>query len=147
MSKLSDLLTAARQQNSYWEAKLRHQFAADLLESLAACNISQRDFAEKAGVSPGYVSRVLAGNENLSFRTLVKLARTLNLEPELRTRPEGPVFQRVRQTDSDWSALEVAAFRRHGAPTFQFVAPSSAVNEQPYWAQPTQVLESLVKVA
>jgi transcriptional regulator with XRE-family HTH domain len=147
MGAFSELLTAARKKDSYWEARLRHQFAADMLESLSACGISQREFAEKAGVSPGYVSRVLAGNENLSIRTLVKLARALDLEPGVHARPGGPVFERIGTSGSDWSALEVAAYRQHGAPRFQFVKPSSAVNAQPYQAEPARARESLAKVA
>jgi transcriptional regulator with XRE-family HTH domain len=148
MGKFSEILNAAKQHDAYWEARLRQQFAADLLGALADLGISQREFAEKAAVSPGYVSRVLAGNENLSLRTLVKLARTLGLELDLSVHKSTAIFRQSRARVQDWSALEKAAYRRHGAPQFQFAASTaSAVNEQPYWAQPSSMQETMLKVA
>jgi len=148
MGKFTEILNAAKQHDAYWESRLRQQFAVDLLGALEDLGISQREFAEKAAVSPGYVSRVLAGNENLSIRTLVKLARTLNLEPDLSVHKATATFRQSRAGSQDWSALEKAAFRRHGAPQFQFAANTvSAVNEQPYRARPSQAQETILKVA
>lgn len=95
MSMFSELLAVAKQKDAYWEARLRHQFASSVLEALAARGMSQKEYAEKADVSAGYVSRVLSGNENLSLRTLVKLARALDLELDLLVHPKSHTFQHV----------------------------------------------------
>ena len=147
MSMFSDLLAAAKQKDAYWEARLRHQFAASVLEALAEHGMSQKDYAEKADLSPGYVSRVLAGNENLSLRTLVKLARVLDLDLDLRVYPKAPTFHLVDQDDHDWSMLEGAMHRQHGAPRFRLIKPVSAVNERTYGTWSDSPEEDLIKVA
>ena len=129
MTMFSELLAAARQKDSYWESRLRHQFASSVLEALAERGISQKEYAKKADVSAGYVSRVLAGNENLSLRTLVKLARVLDLDLDLRVYPKAPTFLQIDQDDHDWSMLEGSMQRQHGAPRFRLIKSAVTVNE------------------
>lgn len=146
----SKLLAVAKQKDTYWEARLRHQFAASVLEALAARGMSQKEYAEKADVSAGYVSRVLAGNENLSLRTLVKLARVLDLELDLRIYPKAPIFHQVErdgQDEQNWSMLEGAMQRRHGAPRLCLIKTAAAVNEQTYGTWAASSDEGLIKVA
>ena len=148
MSMFSELLAIAKQKDSYWEARLRHQFATSVLDALAKLRMSQKDYAEKAGVSAGYVSRVLAGNENLSLRTLVKLARVLDLDLDLRVYSQDPAFYQVEQDEHDWSMLEGAMQRQHGVPRFQLIkSAATAVNEGTYGAWAESPDEGLTKVA
>ena len=147
MSMFAELLSVAKQKDSYWESRLRHQFAASLLEALAERDMSQRDYADQAGVSPGYVSRVLAGNENLSLRTVVRLARVLGLDLDLRVYPQVPSFHQVNQSEHDWSMLEGAMQRQHGMPRFRLVRSPDAVNERTYGAWADNPDEGLMKVA
>ena len=147
MSMFSELLATAQQQNPYWESRLKHQFASSLLEALAEHGMSQKDYADRAGVSAGYVSRVLAGNENLSLRTLVKLARVLDLDLDLRVYPQTPTFHQVDQDEHDWSMLEGAMQRQHGVPQFRLITSPAAVNERTYGAWAASPDEGLMKVA
>jgi len=147
MSMFSKLLAVAKQKDAYWEARLRHQFASSVLQALAARGMSQKEYAEKADVSAGYVSRVLSGNENLSLRTLVKLARALDLELDLRAYPKAPIFHQIEQDEQDWSMLEGAMQRRHGAPRFRLIKTAAAVNERTYGTWAASPDEGLVKVA
>lgn len=53
--------------------------------------LTRADLASRMGVSPGRISQVLSGGENLTLRTLASLATALDsrFELELRPRPTG----------------------------------------------------------
>ena len=53
--------------------------------------ITRTDLAARMGVSPGRVSQVLSGGENLTLRTLASLASALDAHFELELRPAGVV--------------------------------------------------------
>jgi transcriptional regulator with XRE-family HTH domain len=53
--------------------------------------ITRADLATRMGVSPGRVSQVLSGGENLTLRTLASLASALDAHFELELRPAGAV--------------------------------------------------------
>jgi transcriptional regulator with XRE-family HTH domain len=57
---------------------------AGMLESLG---ITQRELGERIGVSPGRVSQILSGEENLTLRSLGALAWALGVRFELRPVP------------------------------------------------------------
>ena len=42
--------------------------------------ITQKTLAERVGVSPQYINKVLKGQENLSLQTIAKLSEALNME-------------------------------------------------------------------
>ena len=42
--------------------------------------ITQKTLAERVGVSPQYINKVLKGQENLSLQTIAKLSEALNIE-------------------------------------------------------------------
>ena len=42
--------------------------------------MTQKTLAEKVGVSPQYINKVLKGQENLSLQTIAKLSEALNME-------------------------------------------------------------------
>jgi transcriptional regulator with XRE-family HTH domain len=53
--------------------------------------ISRADLAARMGVSPGRVSQVLSGGENLTLRTLAALGAALDAQFELELRPAAAV--------------------------------------------------------
>ena len=53
--------------------------------------ISRADLASRMGVSPGRVSQVLSGGENLTLRTLAALGAALDAHFEVELRSVGPV--------------------------------------------------------
>jgi len=53
--------------------------------------LTRADLASRMGVSPGRVSQVLSGGENLTLRTLASLATALDGRFELALRPREPV--------------------------------------------------------
>ena len=52
--------------------------------------LTRADLAARMGVSPGRVSQVLSGGENLTLRTLVSLATALDGRFEVQFRPYKP---------------------------------------------------------
>jgi transcriptional regulator with XRE-family HTH domain len=54
-------------------------------------DLTRADLASRMGVSPGRVSQVLSGGENLTLRTLASLATALDARFELELRPLKPV--------------------------------------------------------
>jgi repressor LexA len=53
-------------------------------------SLTQEDLAELLGVTPRYVQSIEAGRQNLSVRSLVKLARALDARlPDLFSAPHG----------------------------------------------------------
>jgi transcriptional regulator with XRE-family HTH domain len=53
-------------------------------------NMTRADLAGRMGVSPGRVSQVLSGGENLTLRTLVSLATALDGRFDVQFRPHKP---------------------------------------------------------
>jgi transcriptional regulator with XRE-family HTH domain len=57
-------------------------------------DLTRADLAGRMGVSPGRVSQVLSGGENLTLRTLVCLATALDGRFEVQFRPHKPTDDR-----------------------------------------------------
>ena len=55
-------------------------FILSILRSLRELGMSQKDFAEKIGVSPQVVNRWVKGKENFTFETISKLEEALHIE-------------------------------------------------------------------
>ena len=55
------------------------KIALKILRTIRANGISQIDLAEKLGVSPQQVSKILKGQENLTLETIDKLEKALNI--------------------------------------------------------------------
>jgi antitoxin component HigA of HigAB toxin-antitoxin module len=53
-------------------------------------HMTRADLAGRMGVSPGRVSQVLSGGENLTLRTLVSLATALDGRFDVQFRPDKP---------------------------------------------------------
>jgi ribosome-binding protein aMBF1 (putative translation factor) len=64
--------------NRQW-LRVSQDIAFDILEKLDDLNWSQKDLAEKMGVSPQYVNKLVKGSENLTLETLVKLQGILDI--------------------------------------------------------------------
>jgi DNA-binding XRE family transcriptional regulator len=63
------------------EAWLDYSFkiALRVLNTLRSLPITQRDLAEKMGVTPQHVNKIVKGKENLSLETIAKLEKALGV--------------------------------------------------------------------
>jgi ribosome-binding protein aMBF1 (putative translation factor) len=53
--------------------------AFDILEKLDDLNWTQKDLAEKMGVSPQYINKIVKGSENFTLESLIKLQEILDI--------------------------------------------------------------------
>jgi len=72
MTTFATLLNRAKERETYWEESAKLQFAVELKTLLDQLNISQRDLAQRAGVSESQISQLLAGSKNLSLKSMLK---------------------------------------------------------------------------
>jgi transcriptional regulator with XRE-family HTH domain len=79
------------------------QFTNEITWYMKERNLTRADLAARMGVSPGRVSQVLSGGENLTLRTLAGLASALGARFEIGLSP----LQRV--ADSDHAAEAVTS--------------------------------------
>ena len=64
-----------RQENASWLRRSR-RVAYDMQDN----GLSRNDVAEKLGVSPQYVSKILSGKVNFSFKTISEIEEGLGIE-------------------------------------------------------------------
>lgn len=71
-----------RQQNKSWQ-KRSFQIAVLILKELriqkSKNGMTQKKFAERMGVSPQYVNKLLKGKENLTLETITKIEEVLDI--------------------------------------------------------------------
>jgi DNA-binding XRE family transcriptional regulator len=67
-----------RNANKTW-LKKSMLLAIFILNELRERKITQVEFANKLGVSPQYVNKILKGQENLTLETIVKIEQILNI--------------------------------------------------------------------
>ena len=68
-----------RQENAAW-LKRSQRVAFAIMDYMQANQLSRNDIAEKLGVSPQYVSRILFGKMNFTFKTISAIEQQLQLE-------------------------------------------------------------------
>ncbi len=56
------------------------KIALKVLRTLRKKGVSQKELAEKMGVSPQYVNKIVKGSENLSLETITKLETALDIQ-------------------------------------------------------------------
>ncbi|MFF4222295.1 helix-turn-helix domain-containing protein [Streptomyces sp. L500] len=64
-------------------ARLARQTTASLAGLLAERDMTRKELAEQLGVSPGRVSQILSGDENLTLRSLAAVAESLDATVEI----------------------------------------------------------------
>jgi len=67
-----------RQENEIW-LKWSRGIALNIVDYMQANNLSRSDMAAKLGVSPQYVSRILSGNTNFSFKSIAEIEKKLGI--------------------------------------------------------------------
>lgn len=92
MSKLNKKLSElASNQPSDWKAKAKFRrdnrewlkwsaaIAIKVLDALEAQGLTQKDLAERMDVSPQQISKIVAGQENLTLQTIIHLESLLGI--------------------------------------------------------------------
>ena len=67
-----------RKENARW-LRLSRQLAAMLMGYMQEHGLKRADLALRLGVSPQYVSKLLSGTENLSFKSIANIEERLGI--------------------------------------------------------------------
>ena len=67
-----------REKNEVW-LKWSQSIALSIVDYMQANNLSRSDIAIKLGVSPQYVSRILSGHTNFSFKSIAEIEKKLGI--------------------------------------------------------------------
>ncbi len=67
-----------RKENASWLCWSR-QVALAIIDYMQANGLKRADLAKKLGVSPQYVSKLLSGTENLSFKSVANIEEKLGI--------------------------------------------------------------------
>lgn len=100
-------------ENSFWFKleELLYDLTETIYERMKQKGISQRELAKRLGVSDAYISKILKGNENISLKTLLKLALALGLNVEIKMQPiEQRSYRKNDESTSNRSWQEVIDF-------------------------------------
>ena len=68
-----------RRDNASWLKRSR-RVAYAIMDYMQENQFSRNDIAEKLGVSPQYVSKILSGKANFSFKTISEIEEGLGIE-------------------------------------------------------------------
>ena len=92
MNKLNEKLSnLASAKPSEWKAKAKYRrdnrdwlkwsaaIAVKVLDALKAQGLTQKDLAERMGVSPQQISKIVRGQENLTLQTIINLEIILGI--------------------------------------------------------------------
>lgn len=67
-----------RQENEVW-LRWSRSIALSIVDYMQKNGLTRSDIANKLGVSPQYVSRILSGSTNFSFKSIAEIERKLGI--------------------------------------------------------------------
>lgn len=120
LALVSDIDVKAEEKNNWLIAnrqwlRVSQDIAFDILEKLDDLDWTQKDLAEKMGVSPPYINKIVKGSENFTLESLVKLQEILDI-------PILASYSKKKATTLSYDELNYA----HSIEDYS-VSPSSAV--------------------
>lgn len=68
-----------RQDNEVW-LKWSQGIAMKIIDYMQKHNLSRADIASRLGCSPQYVSKILSGHTNFSFKSIAEIEKCLNIQ-------------------------------------------------------------------
>lgn len=95
-----DLYRDAERHDDYWAAQASLAFTEDVCAVMEEKKISRTELARRLGTSPAYVTKLLRGDTNFTLATLVKVARALGAELEVRLHADSHREQPAAQETS-----------------------------------------------
>jgi transcriptional regulator with XRE-family HTH domain len=97
IKSFKQLLADAKLQDDYWVEKAKLHFSIELNRFFKQSGMAQKDLAEKINTSSAYVTKVFRGDANFTIETMVKLARAVDCELQIRIEP--------KQADEIWFSV------------------------------------------
>jgi len=87
LEALREKVNAARGTFDYRLEKILFQLGEDICLLMEQQRLSRTQLAERMGVSPAYITKILSGNPNLTIKSLLKLADAMGKELTLQFAP------------------------------------------------------------
>jgi len=99
--KYKDLFRKAKQSPDYWEEVFNLELTEDIWKIMKNRRISQKKLSSLLGTSEAYVSKILNGNQNLSIKSISKLAFVLGSAPHIHIAPIDAIVEWKERSSSD----------------------------------------------
>ncbi|OQW97124.1 MAG: hypothetical protein BWK77_02585 [Verrucomicrobia bacterium A1] len=84
-----------RSQDAYWEEDILIGLADRVSSAMAEQNVTRAELARRLGKSPAYVTKLLRGHANMTARTMVRVARALDLRWDFTLLPQDEALDAV----------------------------------------------------
>lgn len=78
-----------------------------ILEALKKKGLTQKAFAEKLGVSPAYITKLLNGKPNLTLKSLIKIALALDVELKVEITDYPKTYEYKVPSDFPYSKTQI----------------------------------------
>jgi transcriptional regulator with XRE-family HTH domain len=114
-----DFFADAEKRDTYWEELAILEFTEALVARLKSLSLSKSEWAKRLGIGPSQVTKLLAGENNFTLRTMVKLARSLGCELAADLRQEGDSAQSYVAYNSGSVIVPFVSFARSEQAAFQ----------------------------
>ena len=88
-----DFLFKAKETSTYWSNLFTLELTEDISKIMEDGGISQKKLSRLLGTSEAYISKVLNGNENLSIKSISKLAFALDCAPHIHIAPKDIIVE------------------------------------------------------
>ncbi len=82
-NKYKAALRKAKKSSDYWAELFTLELTEDISRMMSYMEVNQKQLSDLMGTSEAYVSKVLNGNENLSIKSISKLAFALDCAPHI----------------------------------------------------------------
>lgn len=90
---------------AYWLVKIQSELYDNVEKYLEQNNLTKKDFADKLGVTKGYVSQVLNGDFDHKVSKLIELCLAINKVPEITFR-DIDEYIAIDKISNDYKDLE-----------------------------------------
>lgn len=90
---------------SYWLVKIQSELYDNVEKYLSKNNLSKKDFAEKLGVTKGYISQILNGDFDHKLSKLIELCLIIDKAPEINFRDINEYIE-IDKLKTDYKNLE-----------------------------------------
>lgn len=87
--RFNKLLDQSRQSPEFWTEKAIIEYTEEIVSQMEQQGISRTELARRLGKNPAFVTKLLRGNNNFTFETVVRIARALEMEFVPHMKPVG----------------------------------------------------------
>ena len=90
-------------------------FTEQVVGKMIATNLRRSELAERLGTSRAYITKLLDGQENMTLKTIVRVATALDLKVDLKLRPREAAPKAKRQSAKKAAATKTPSKKRAAA--------------------------------